>query len=244
MIDYREHSSFEELNDFLDDRLDEAAARAVLEHLAACEQCSRERDRLVGVLNGARSVSMSILPPDDIWPDLKKQLESRKTVVLPSTQLGPAASGGKAGATQRIWKSGPFLAAAALILVVLSSGITALVLRDGNRGDRTANPADLVAWPVNRAPAVLPAGFQETETQYNRTIQELQQAVNEQRGRLSPETVRIVERSLALVDSAIDEARSALLADPNDQVLVRLLSANYQRKLDLLRRASELGPRT
>jgi hypothetical protein len=143
-----------------------------------------------------------------------------------------------------MWKSGPFLTAAALILIVLSSGITALVLRDGNRGDRRANPADLVARPVNRAPVVLPAGFQETEIQYNRTIQELQLAVNAQRGRLSPETVRIVERSLAVVDSAIDEARSALLADPNDQVLVRLLSANYQRKLDLLRRASELGPRT
>jgi len=65
-----------------------------------------------------------------------------------------------------------------------------------------------------------------------------------QRSSLSPETIRTVDHSLAVVDSAIKEARSALLADPNNQVLVDLLSATYQRKLDLLRRTSELGSRT
>ena len=42
-------------------------------------------------------------------------------------------------------------------------------------------------------------------------------------------------------DSAIAEARAALLADPNNGMLVDLLSASYQRKLDLLRRTSELS---
>jgi CHASE3 domain sensor protein len=69
-------------------------------------------------------------------------------------------------------------------------------------------------------------------------------AVDTQRNQLSPETIRTVDRSLAVVDSAIAEARAALMSDPNNQMLIDLLSASYQRKLDLLRRTSELGSRT
>lgn len=90
---------------------------------------------------------------------------------------------------------------------------------------------------------MLPVNFRQTETEYTRTIDELKLAVDTQRSRLSPETIRTVDHSLAVVDSAIAEARTALLADPNNRMLVDLLSASYQRKLDLLRRTSELGSR-
>ena len=90
---------------------------------------------------------------------------------------------------------------------------------------------------------MLPVGFRLAEGEYNRTIDELARAVNAQRGRLSPATVRTVDHSLAVIDSAISEARDALIADPNNTTLVDLLSASYQRKLDLLRRTSELSSR-
>jgi hypothetical protein len=104
-------------------------------------------------------------------------------------------------------------------------------------------PPEVIQQPVAvpDAPGVLPVNFRQTETEYNRTIDELKLAVDTQRSRLSPETVRTVDHSLAVVDSAIAEARTALLADPNNRMLVDLLSASYQRKLDLLRRTSELG---
>ena len=91
---------------------------------------------------------------------------------------------------------------------------------------------------------MLPASFRLAEGQYTQTIDELRLAVDAQRAHLNPETVRTVDRSLAVVDSAIAEARAALLADPGNRTLVDLLSASYQRKLDLLRRTSELSSRT
>jgi hypothetical protein len=135
------------------------------------------------------------------------------------------------------------LAVAAVVLIALSSGITALVLRNRTGsllGDRptAVKPRSVASSPV------LPAAFRQTENELNRTIEELQLAVDTQRDQLSPETIRTVDRSLAVVDSAIAEARAALTADPNNQMLVDLLSASYQRKLDLLRRTSELGSRT
>ena len=88
---------------------------------------------------------------------------------------------------------------------------------------------------------MLPVSVQRTESEYSPTIDQLKAVVDAERGRLSPETVRTVDRSLAVIDSAIAEARAALIADPQNRMLVDLLSSSYQRKLDLLRRTSELS---
>jgi hypothetical protein len=88
---------------------------------------------------------------------------------------------------------------------------------------------------------VLPVVVRSTEDEYARTIRELRISVDAQRTSLSTETIRTVDHSLAIVDSAIAEARAALIADPNNRTLVDLLASSYQRKLDLLRRTSELS---
>ena len=137
------------------------------------------------------------------------------------------------------------MAIAALILVVVSSGVTTLVLRSGSQpiADADGRARNVLPSDVGAAP-VLPASFRLAEGKYISTIDELRVAFEAQRGRLNPETVRTVEHSLSVIDSAISEARDALLADPGNRTLVDLLSASYQRKLDLLRRSSELTPRT
>jgi hypothetical protein len=138
-------------------------------------------------------------------------------------------------AKRHVRVSPSLLAAAAVALIVLSSGITSIVLR--------RSPASVAQVPVTapeRNP-VLPVAVQSTEDEYARTIRELRISVDAQRTSLSAETIRTVDHSLAIVDSAIAEARAALIADPNNRTLVDLLASSYQRKLDLLRRTSELS---
>ena len=94
-------------------------------------------------------------------------------------------------------------------------------------------PASTVATPV-----VLHA----VEHNYAETVGELRRTLESQRGSLSPATIRVVERSLATIDTAIAEARAVLAADPADQILISILSANYERKVELLQRANELSP--
>ena len=53
-----------------------------------------------------------------------------------------------------------------------------------------------------------------------------------------------VEHSLRIADSAIAEARAALASDPANAALAALFNSNYERKIDVLRRATELAPRT
>jgi anti-sigma factor RsiW len=245
MMNASDHIAFDVLNDFVDGRLDRQTTTDVVAHIASCPTCSDQIEQLERLVSSAGQLPRSVLPPDDLWVDLRKALDARKDVVLPTA--GETA-GHRPARTERPHLSRRFiagLAAAAVILIALSSGITALVMR--HAPERLAGGARIQAAPLPTRPApaaVLPASFRQTEDEYNRTIKELKDAVDTQRGRLSPETIRTVDRSLAVVDSAIAEARDALLADPNNQMLVDLLSASYQRKLDLLRRTSELGSRT
>ena len=52
--------------------------------------------------------------------------------------------------------------------------------------------------------------------------------------------MRKVEEKMALIDTAIDEARQALAADPSNAYLNRYLAGTMRRKLDLLRRTAAL----
>jgi hypothetical protein len=63
----------------------------------------------------------------------------------------------------------------------------------------------------------------------------------ERSGRLSPVTVRKIERSLAVIDSAIAEARRALVLDPANTYLTHHLADTMRRKLQFLREANRLA---
>ena len=243
MSNTRDHIAFDVLNDLVDGRVDRQTANDIAKHLASCPNCSGQRDELATLLSSAKQLPRSVLPPDDMWADLRTALNTRKDVVLP--RAGESAASPVIGVQPRTSrKFVAMLAAAAVILIALSSGITALVLKRSAVPIAIRQPGEVRDTAAPRSPGVLTASFRQAETEYNRTIDELAQAVDTQRDRLSPETIRTVDHSLVVIDSAIAEARAALMADPNNQMLMDLLSTSYQRKLDLLRRTSELGSRT
>ena len=233
----REHVGFEELNDLVDGRLDRSLAERLGKHLESCPRCRAEHEQLRSLLSVASAAAPSIDPGTDLWPDIRTVIQSGKDITLPVPSRAPGHPG-TVPARQAIWTQASFLAAAAVVLVALSSGITAIVLRTSD-----SNPSIVIENEPSKAgaPQVLPAVFLAAEADYDRTIKELRAAVDAQRANLSAETVRTIDRSLAVVDTAIAEARAALVADPNNRTLVDLLAASYQRKLDLLRRTSELS---
>jgi hypothetical protein len=244
MISIQEHPDFDVLNDFVDERLDQESRTVVAKHLETCDDCQREHRELRKLLESAGSVPTSVLPTEDLWEGIRSSIDVRKEVVLPVGNRGPSARNGQAGShelTRPWWAYRSLLAAAAVALIVASSGVTALVLRSDN-GSITAAPGrDSIGVFEAR---VLPAAFRRAESEYLRTIAELRATLQSQRDVLRPETVATVEHSLSVVDSAIEEARTALLLDPGNVTLVDLLTASYERKVELLRRAADLGART
>ena len=168
-----------------------------------------------------------IAPPPDLWPAIRDELVPRARTIQ--------------------WTSRWRLAAAALLVAGSSSILTLFAVRsrDGARAQADIAAVDRAPVPPRTAaPAPLPAHLAVAERGYERSIEALWRTLDERRDSLAPSTVATVERSLGIADSAIAEARAALEHDPSNRVLAELLVSNYERKLDLLRRATELAPRT
>jgi hypothetical protein len=124
------------------------------------------------------------------------------------------------------------LAAAAVLLIAVSSVVTVWLTRDANA-------------PVVRATTGAPTvDLVRLESQYSSEVVELQQTLREQRAQLAPETIAILEENLAIIDRAIQEARGALANDPQSPMLGELLKSAYQRKLDLLKQAARSSAET
>lgn len=82
------------------------------------------------------------------------------------------------------------------------------------------------------------AGF--SDPAYDAAVADLEQVLEEGRDRLDPATVQVLEESLRTIDTAIEDARRALAADPANAQLNTYLAGTRQRKLNLLREASQI----
>ncbi len=172
-----------------------------------------------------------VAPPDDLWVEVARRLAPRRAGAPPVREHSGR------------WRLGRFPAAAAVIVAVAigSSAVTVMVMRQQQGRTAAAPPAQAVSLPVA---STLPARFASLERDFARSVTYHQRVLDQRRDSLAPSTVATVERSLRVADSAIAEARAALARDPGNRTIAAIFASNYERKIDLLRRASELAPRT
>jgi anti-sigma-K factor RskA len=216
MID---HVSTERLSEYVDGVLAHADAVALERHMRGCDTCARDLTRVRGLLAAARSLPRDIEPPPALWHSLRETLESRKIASLPSPK--PAASTSRS--RWFVW------AAAASIVVVAATGLVLSRLTP-------ERPSAVRSYTVSsRTSAVVAAMI---ERHYMPALNQLTASLRDAQASHKP--IPAVDRSLVIVDAAIAETRAALDRDPGNRDIADLLAANYQRKLDLLKRASEL----
>lgn len=79
---------------------------------------------------------------------------------------------------------------------------------------------------------------------YDQEITRLHAVIERRRGELDPKTVAAIERSLAVIDTAIAQARSALAADPASRFLHGRLNDVLDKKVELLRTTAMLPARS
>jgi len=243
-----EHVSWGTLNDYVDGRLAPNERALAAAHLDRCGGCREQLAGLRRLVAAASDAPAEILPPDGAWTALRSRLEGRPVplhIALDDSAMPPSATsvtppmpiGGRAPATPpSLWRRRMAMAAAAVALITISfaAGTRYVALR----GPVPVAPAESEG--LRFSPASFPADLRAVERDYATTIRELAEGLEAERAHLAPETVAAVERSLAVIDTAIVEARSALARDPANVILRDLFSRNYQQKVELLRRATAL----
>jgi len=250
----------QELSEYLDGDLDARARAAVEAHLRDCADCT-------GLLDELRAVSMRAhaLEPEppaaDLWPGISARLDRRRGAILPLPRWLERG-------TERWSFTLPQLAAAALVIALISGGSVWWALRSGaplrngastplaqrattpsqSPVSGTANPSapNYVAPGATSASSpARPGGTLDATTaefklrRYDQAVGELQQALAENRGKLDPQTVKTVEQNLMVIDAAIDRAKRALAADPSNAYLSGHLAEQMQLKIRVLQRAAD-----
>jgi anti-sigma factor RsiW len=219
------------LNDYLDSSVAREEAARVRRHLADCESCRFEERGLRSLLERATTLPLSIEPPTDLWPAIDRRLDAvERPTPGTSTPRSPR---------NRSWTYG--LLAASLLLAGIGAGY---FLRGVGSPETPREPAPAA---TTTHTVSLGDGRASTLADAEQAIldakSQLRAVFAERRDSLPPETARMVERNMVIIETAVAEIRGALDADPTNRELNRMLLAVQQRELDFLQRATALAAR-
>ena len=197
-------------SDYLDNDLPPEERAVVDAHLAGCEECRTVIADLRAVTLAARSHA-GAAPPKDLWP-------------LIAARIAPPVP-------NRAWSMSWAAAIAAGLFIALASslGIWAVL-------NRSAFPAEETLTSVGQAPEVSSI----SHVSYDAAVNDLLDVLETRRERLDPRTVEVLERNIAIIDTAIAEARAAVEQDPGDRALASHLVRQQRTKLAVLRQAGKL----
>ena len=199
------------LSEYLDGELSEHESASVAEHVGGCAECRQVLNELRAVVNRAQR-AVDTEPGRDLWPQVEWRIRAKRRFAFTLPQL----------------------VAASLALMMLSGGMVWLA-RLG--GDQTDFPAVGASSTID--PRMSPARF--AVAPYDDAIVDLQETLSEQRDKLDPETVRVLEQNLKSIDAAIEQCRRALANDPMNPYLTDHLVSAKKKKLGLLRRAAAMS---
>ncbi len=229
------------LSDYLDDDMPRSEAVDLEAHLATCDACRATLDELRRVKEQASSL-VDPPVPDDLWAGIATRIGAAGSTPPPPPPPAPARPAVRVVAlpTHRHWTlTWPQLAAAGFLLMVGSAALFWSLrgtVDQRTLAQRTPTAAESTAGAAIPASA---AGFDAHEVEGE--IAQLQKALDAGRDRLDPQTVKVLERNLALIRKATNEASLALAADPANADLQQYLAGTVRRKLDLMKRATALA---
>jgi len=224
------------LSDYLADDLGEAERSEVEVHLSTCGACTRALEELVRVVTQAGALE-DLEPPQDLWGGISASIggapgspssdDDARVIAFPARSR--ASSTGRA----RVELSRSRLAGAAVILVAVSASVSWWAGSARAVGPVALEPSarDIVMGAAS-APAP-PEGMAEA-------LAALEAILESTRTVLEPNTVRVIERSLGVIEQAIADSREALAQDPGNAFLAEHLERMYRRKLVYLQDAVRL----
>ncbi len=185
-------------------------------HLLECADCRQLLADLRRVREAGRAFPR-VTAPVSAWPRLRDAV-ARDGAAPGRPRRGWTISAG--------WPAWGALAAAAAIVVAVGTAIFFAVRPAPPAPTQAASPA---------APPSAEAEIEAAQLHYARAIQALQQAANEGRAALDPQTMAVLDKNNSVLDQAIQDSQAVVRAHPTSEFAQSSLLDALQRKVNLLR---------
>ena len=225
------HLSAERMHDLVDGLLASVEAEEARAHLEGCVACRAEHARLAEVVAALRAVPREARVPEGLWAGIQGRIQGRPAEGVDAEAEVLAFPGARRGPRRFVFTV-PQLAAAAVVVSVLSAGAMWMAVSGGG-GTLTPGASAALTLPVGPAARAASSG-----EGYDQAVFELERIVDQGKPYLAPETVAALDRSLQTIDDALAEIRRALAADPNNELLARMLVRQQTSKLRVLSQAA------
>lgn len=225
------------LSDFLDGSLGHREHAAVSAHLAACLDCDAAREDFNAIIGAAREARTRLYAPTDeraLWLRVRGAVETEARAASAA-----AVRASREGFWPRLfhkrWElSLPQLAAGVAALVVAVSFVTTMgVQYVASR--RVAAGAEKTALH-GVADAVYPRTYLEPR---EASLQYWQERVEARKASWNPRMRASFDRSVGVLDQAVNESLSELQQNPHDEVAEEMLNSALEDKIELLREFGE-----
>jgi Putative zinc-finger len=224
------------LSEFLDGSLGHREHAAVSAHLAACPECDAAREDFNAIIGAAReSRARLYAPPDEraLWLRVRGAVEGEARAVSSSARAS------REGFWPRLfhkrWElSLPQLAAGVAALAVAVSFVTTLGV-EYVASRRAAPDAEKTARHVV-ADALYPRTYLEP---HEASLQYWQERVEARKASWNPRMRASFDRSVGVLDQAVNESLSELQQNPHDEVAEEMLNSALEDKIELLREFGE-----
>lgn len=229
------------LSGYIDGDLTSDEVSAVEGHLAECGGCRRVLEELRAVVAGASDLPER-QPERDLWAGIAATIQApispdgrdSKVIALPTARSAaePTESAESKGSYRF---TSPQLVAASIALIAVSSLVTWAA------GPGLGVQASVDDTPVTTVGAAFVATDADAPPALAEELNALERTLAEAASSLEPNTVRVLERNLAVIEQAIVDSRRALELDPGNEFLSEHLERVYERKLSYLRDAAQVA---
>ena len=226
-----EHISLERTHDLVDGALSSEAAERASAHMAQCADCRERYAMLSELTSDLRSLPRDAAPPPHLWESISRRIEGTTPSVSPEFADVLVLPVARADGRRRIAFTIPQLAAASLVMAVMSASIVWMAV---SGPAQEATPAAVDAAPVGAT------RFVTDEASYDTALAELLTIVETARPYLAPETLLALDESIAEIDAAIAEIVTALESDPSSDLLHGMLIGQQRSKLRVLSQVARL----
>lgn len=255
---------------YFEDSLDPQSLSRFNDHTSSCLRCQALIRDVSGIRDQAAALP-DFAPSRDLWSGIEARIQpevhsivarhgalmSKRWLAAAAAALVVATSGVTYLATSRSVSKQPGASVPATIVAPpqVATATEPATSIPNVEPSVTAVAPIVAATPQARVPAVVArstprvslassAPQSASELAFSGEITQLQNVLVQRRTQLEPETVKIVEDNLKLIDTAVQRARSALLKDPASGFLTRQLDNALQKKVELLRTVALLPSST